>query len=426
MGPRWRRRTRTGRRRSVQRLRGGLRVARRGWRSGRRCSGTASFWRRELLPRARGEDRVGLMYVPDGAACYASQILRHTSLQLTAAEIHRDRARGDRAHRWRDPGARRAAVRDRGSCKRSWRGCAAILSNFFTSAAGGQARRRRTGWRRRSAAMPGYFAVAAAGRLRGPGGARGTRRRTRMSATTASRCPTAASRASTSSTRSSRTRGRATRRACSPSTRRSPGTTCRSRSAQELASDPGVPQARRTDGVRRGLGPLQRAPRARDGALRDRPRPHGQRSASRRGARVGWSWTRASTRSGGPARPPNGSFMSTPRCRPRTSATRSTATSRWPAQALAYKTGELELLRLRRVGRGDARAALRSQAVPRRGAPGRERAAVGPACAGRRVRASVGGRAITLGCSRGAGDEPVGCGEFRSMRAASGMLRATR
>lgn len=47
------------------------------------------FLAAELLPRARGEDRVGVMYVPDGAACYASQIRRHTSLDRTAEEIHR-------------------------------------------------------------------------------------------------------------------------------------------------------------------------------------------------------------------------------------------------------------------------------------------------------------------------------------------------
>lgn len=47
------------------------------------------FLATELLPRARGEDRVGVMHVPDGAACYASQIRRHTSLDRSAGEIHR-------------------------------------------------------------------------------------------------------------------------------------------------------------------------------------------------------------------------------------------------------------------------------------------------------------------------------------------------
>jgi uncharacterized protein (DUF885 family) len=48
----------------------------------------AGVLRDELLPKARGADRVGVLHVPEGAACYASQIRRHTSLARTAGEIH--------------------------------------------------------------------------------------------------------------------------------------------------------------------------------------------------------------------------------------------------------------------------------------------------------------------------------------------------
>ena len=41
------------------------------------------------MPRGRGEDRVGVTHLPDGAAIYASQIRRHTSLEWSAEEIHR-------------------------------------------------------------------------------------------------------------------------------------------------------------------------------------------------------------------------------------------------------------------------------------------------------------------------------------------------
>ncbi len=43
---------------------------------------------KELLPRARGEDRVGVNNLPDGARCYKTQIRAHTSLDKTADELH--------------------------------------------------------------------------------------------------------------------------------------------------------------------------------------------------------------------------------------------------------------------------------------------------------------------------------------------------
>jgi uncharacterized protein (DUF885 family) len=44
--------------------------------------------RGEILPRSRPDDAVGLSHVPDGAACYQRLIKVHTSLDLGADEIH--------------------------------------------------------------------------------------------------------------------------------------------------------------------------------------------------------------------------------------------------------------------------------------------------------------------------------------------------
>jgi uncharacterized protein (DUF885 family) len=44
---------------------------------------------REILPRARPDDRVGLELVPGGAACYAAEIRAQTSTRLGAEELHR-------------------------------------------------------------------------------------------------------------------------------------------------------------------------------------------------------------------------------------------------------------------------------------------------------------------------------------------------
>jgi uncharacterized protein (DUF885 family) len=45
--------------------------------------------RDEVLPRARSDESVGLMHVPDGPACYENLIWVHTSLPLKAEDIHR-------------------------------------------------------------------------------------------------------------------------------------------------------------------------------------------------------------------------------------------------------------------------------------------------------------------------------------------------
>lgn len=49
----------------------------------------AEVLRTELLPGARPDDRVGIEWVPGGAEGYADAVARHTTTDLTPAEIHR-------------------------------------------------------------------------------------------------------------------------------------------------------------------------------------------------------------------------------------------------------------------------------------------------------------------------------------------------
>lgn len=48
----------------------------------------AGFVRGELLPRARPPEKSGVMHLPDGIACYRAQIRQYTSLDQDPAEIH--------------------------------------------------------------------------------------------------------------------------------------------------------------------------------------------------------------------------------------------------------------------------------------------------------------------------------------------------
>jgi uncharacterized protein (DUF885 family) len=48
-----------------------------------------TFLATELLPHARGDDHAGVWALPDGGACYAALIAYHTSLPLTADALHR-------------------------------------------------------------------------------------------------------------------------------------------------------------------------------------------------------------------------------------------------------------------------------------------------------------------------------------------------
>ncbi|MCK6549950.1 DUF885 domain-containing protein [Myxococcota bacterium] len=47
-----------------------------------------AFVKAELVPKARGDDAVGIGALPSGAECYAAQIRSHTTLPLSAAELH--------------------------------------------------------------------------------------------------------------------------------------------------------------------------------------------------------------------------------------------------------------------------------------------------------------------------------------------------
>ena len=99
-----------------------------------------------------------------------------------------------------------------------------------------------------------------------------TRPSTRRSPTTANRPPTARDPASTTSTPMPRRPARGTRPRPSRSTSRSRAPS----PARDRAGAPGsprVPAPPGTDGVRRGVGPLHRAPVRRDGPLHGRPRP---------------------------------------------------------------------------------------------------------------------------------------------------------
>ncbi|UCE02389.1 MAG: DUF885 domain-containing protein [Candidatus Latescibacterota bacterium] len=46
------------------------------------------FLRDEVMPRARSQEQVGVGSIPEGEACYAAMIRRHTSLELSPQEIH--------------------------------------------------------------------------------------------------------------------------------------------------------------------------------------------------------------------------------------------------------------------------------------------------------------------------------------------------
>ncbi|TPV93659.1 MAG: DUF885 domain-containing protein [Myxococcales bacterium FL481] len=47
-----------------------------------------TFVETEILPHARSDDQAGLRYLPDGEACYAGRIRYYTTLPLTAQELH--------------------------------------------------------------------------------------------------------------------------------------------------------------------------------------------------------------------------------------------------------------------------------------------------------------------------------------------------
>ena len=136
--------------------------------------------------------------------------------------------------------------------------------------------------------------------------------------------------------------------------------------AQELERPAGVPPPCRTDGVHRGLGPLQRAAVGRDGAPVRRRWIASGSPRSTPGEPAGSSSTRASTRSAGAAIGRSRSWSST-RPSPRTtSPTRSTATSRCPARRSPTSSASARSCGSATTARARLGARVRHPGVPRR------------------------------------------------------------
>ena len=167
-------------------------------------------------------------------------------------------------------------------------------------------------------------------------------------------------------------RARATRPRRSPITRPCPATTCRSRSARSCRS---LPEFRRHLGPTayfEGWGLYTERLADEMGLYCGRPRPD-RRALVRRLARVAARRRhRACTRSAGRASRRSSSCSTTRRSRPNNIANEVDRYIALPGQALAYKIGQLELLRLRDEARRPARRGVRHPRLPRRG-PGQRR-----------------------------------------------------
>ena len=302
----------------------------------------------DIRPAARPVDRPGLCHLPGGEAAYRGLARAHTSLDATPDELHRtglaeiDRIDAELA----ELAGRAIGTRNLPDALAALRGDPALhfqtRDEVFAKAV--------AALERAAEAIPDWFGRLPAGAVRRRAHGPRTRRSTRPSPTTASRPTTARGPGSTTSIPRTRRPGRATRRRCSPTTSPSPGTTSRS------------PSPRSSQTCRRSGATSARPRSSRAGACT--PSASATRwasipatsigsacSASTPGAPRAWWWTPASTRWAGRGSRPSTSCSSTPPSRPNNIANEVDRYIVMPGQALAYKTGQLEILRLRAEAR---------------------------------------------------------------------------
>ena len=352
-----------------------------------------AFLADELAPVARADDRPGLGSVPGGDAAYARLIRAHTTLDLTPETIHRiglaetERIDGEFA----ELGGRLLGTADRHEGDRA----APIGPGAPLRHVGGGVRRRR--------------GFAGPGQRRDPGLVRpppeGSLRRRRDGRP---RGPPLDDRLLPPARRGRQPAGQLLHQHVAPETRPRyeaealafheavPGHHLQIAIAQELDGLPAFRRLAGVDRVRRGLGPVHAS-----------------------ACRTRWACTPATSTGSGSCRSTPGApcrlVVDTghardgldPRSRRSPSCSTHTALAEnnivnevdryivWPGQALAYKIGQLEMLRLARAPGAALGAAFDIRGLPRRRpGPGR------PAACGRLRRSSRSGSRPRLACPR--------------------------
>ena len=265
--------------------------------------------------------------------------------------------------------------------------------------------------------------AAAAGRLRRPGGraVQGEGRAVRL--LLPARRRRAPARASTTSTRYDLPQPAATSTLATTTFHEAvPGHHFQIALEMENPEPQHLPAPRRPHGrrrLRRGLGPLRRAPRRRDGPLPQRARSASGCSTRRPGGRPGSSSTPASMRLRW-TRQQSIDFLLEAGLSETDAIIETDRYICLPAQALTYKVGQREIETLRRELDGARRCAVRPAGVPRRGA-GPRLAAAGDA---RPRAAALGARA---GLSAAAARSPLRrCVSRRQLGASVRSPRARR
>ena len=122
------------------------------------------------------------------------------------------------------------------------------------------------------------------------------------------------------------------------------------------------------DGVLRGLGAVHRAAVRRDGPVHAATSTGSASSRSTPGGPAAWSSTPGSTRWAGPASRRSTFMLEHTALAPNNIDNEVDRYIGLPGQALAYKLGQLEILRLRDEARGAAGRRVRHPRLPRRGA----------------------------------------------------------